>query len=70
MNSFNMAYNDEDSILDQTYIKQTFSGFYYEDFKYLKWLKKIHIRGNTALYNKELMNLDFCATPMLVCIFV
>ena len=32
--SFNMAYRDEDSILDQKYEKQVFWDLYYEDFKF------------------------------------
>ena len=34
MDSFNMVYRDEDSILDQMYGKQIFSAVYYEDLKY------------------------------------
>ena len=30
---FIVAYRDEDSILDQTYKKQTFADFYYKDLK-------------------------------------
>ena len=32
LNSFNMVYGDEDSILDQTYQKQICSDFYYDDY--------------------------------------
>ena len=34
LNSFYIAYRDEDSILDQTYQKQISSDFYYDDFQY------------------------------------
>ena len=34
LDSFIMAYRDEDSILDQVYEKQIFSAFYYEDLKF------------------------------------
>ena len=56
---FNMAYRDEDSILDQIYQKQIFSDFYYEDSKFYKWLKNMHIWRNTDLYNKELIKIGF-----------
>ena len=36
MNSFNMAYRDEDSILDQIYKKQIFSDFHYKEYKILR----------------------------------
>ena len=32
LDSVNVAYRDEDSILDQIYLKQIFLDFYYEDF--------------------------------------
>ena len=34
LDSLNMAYSDEDSILDQKYKKQIFSAFIYEDLKF------------------------------------
>ena len=34
LNSFNMVYGDENSILDQIYEKQIFSTFYSEDLKF------------------------------------
>ena len=34
LNSFIMAYRDEDSILDQIHKKQIYSAFYYEDLKF------------------------------------
>ena len=40
MDSFNMAYNDEDSILDQKYEKQIFWDFYYEDFCILRVIEE------------------------------
>ena len=39
--SFIMAYRDEDSIIDHIYAKQIFSAFYYEDFEFLEWFKKM-----------------------------
>ena len=32
LDSFNMSYRDEDSILDLEYEKQIFCGLYYKDF--------------------------------------
>ena len=61
-----MAYSDEMSILDQIYRKQIFSYFCYEDLKFQKWFKKIHILKKTALCNKELIKLGFSATSMFV----
>ena len=43
LNSFNMVYRDESNILDQKYEKLIFLDLYYEDFKFQKWLKKMHI---------------------------
>ena len=34
LDSFNILYRDEDSILDQIYEKQLFSAFYHEDLKF------------------------------------
>ena len=34
LDSFNIVYGDEDSILDQTYEKQIFLAFYSEDLKF------------------------------------
>ena len=34
VDSLNMVYGDEDSILDQIYEKQIFSAFYSEDLKF------------------------------------
>ena len=34
LDSFNNAFRDEDSILDQIFEKQIFSNFYYEDLKF------------------------------------
>ena len=34
LDSFNMAYMDENSILDQIYQNQIFSDFYYEGFEF------------------------------------
>ena len=56
LDSYNMSYGDEDSILDQKYEKQMSWDLYYEDFKFYKWIKKIHIKRNTAHNNKELEN--------------
>ena len=41
LDSFNVSYRDEDSILDQKYEKQIFWALYYEDFKFWKGLKKM-----------------------------
>ena len=59
-----MAYRDEDSILDQIYAKQIFSAFYYEDLRFQEGFKKMHIKGNTGLYNKELIQLGISAVCM------
>ena len=62
---------DEDNILDQIYIKQICLDFYYEDFKFWEWLKKMQFLRNTALYKKKLLiKLGFRDNSMLVCIFV
>ena len=42
LDSFNMAYRDEDNIYDQKYEKQIFWNLYYKDFKIEECLKKIH----------------------------
>ena len=34
LDSFNTAFRDEDSILDQMYAKQLISDFFYEDLKF------------------------------------
>ena len=43
LDTFNNVSRDEDNILDQIYIKQICSDFYYEDLKFWKRLKKKHI---------------------------
>ena len=43
LDRFNNVSRDEDSILDQIYIKQMCSDFYYEDLGFWEWLKKMHI---------------------------
>ena len=43
LDSFNNVPRDEDNILDQIYLKQMCSDFYYEDLKFWEGLKKIHI---------------------------
>ena len=43
LDSFDMSYRDEDSILDQKYEKKISWDLYYEDFKSIKGLKKMHI---------------------------
>ena len=68
LDSFNKEYRDKDSILDQKYEKWIFWDLYYEDFNFWELLRKKHIIRNTALVNKELMNLSFRATVVLVCI--
>ena len=43
LDGFNMVYNDEDSISDQTYKKQIFLDFYFEDLSIIEensYLKK------------------------------
>ena len=66
----NNVSRDEDNILDQIYIKQICSDFYYEDLKFWEWVKKMHILRNTALYEKEVIKLGFSDNSMLVCDFV
>ena len=70
LDGFNMSYRDEDSILEQKYEKQISWYLYYEDFIIQKWLKKMHIKRNTAHNNKELIKLGFRASVVLVSIFV
>ena len=41
----------------------------YEDLKFLKLMKKIDIKRNTAPNNKELIKMDFSATVVSACIF-
>ena len=41
--SFNKASRDEGRVLDQINEKQIFTDLYYEDFRYLVGLKKMHI---------------------------
>ena len=43
LDNFNNVSRDEDNILDQIYIKQMCSDFYYEDLKFWEWSKKMHI---------------------------
>ena len=40
---FNMVYSDEDRIQDQKHAKRIFWDRYYEDFKFLEWLKNMQI---------------------------
>ena len=42
MDSFNMVYRDEDSILDQTYQKQICSDFYHDDNAYIEVALKFY----------------------------
>ena len=37
--------------------KANIVGYLYEDFKILKWSKKMHIQSMTSIYNKELIKL-------------
>ena len=43
LDNFNTVYRDYDSILEQKYEKQISWDLYYEDFIFLKWLKKMHV---------------------------
>ena len=43
LDSFNMAYRDEDSIWDKKCAKQIFWNLYYEDFRIKIEMKKMHI---------------------------
>ena len=43
LENVDMAYKDEDSILDQLYGNQLFTNFSYEDWKFSEWSKKMHI---------------------------
>ena len=61
LNSFNKGYRDKDSILEQKYKKRIFWDLHYEDFV----LRKIHIKRNTVLNNKEPLKLGFSATVVL-----
>ena len=68
LDSFNMAYKGEESILDHIYEKQMYSDFYYDHLK-CRW-RRLHIYTNTALYNKELIIYWLYATNMSKRIFV
>ena len=65
--SFNMEYNDGDSILDKKYEKQILLFSYYKDFEFWEWYMNMK---NTAHKNKELIKLGLSAIVVLVCIFV
>ena len=52
LDRFNMSIRDEDSILDQQYEKHIF-------FEFWEGLKKMHVKGNTAHNNKELITFGF-----------
>ena len=43
LDTFNNVSRDEDNILYKIYFQQMCSDFYYEDLKFWKWLKKMHI---------------------------
>ena len=49
---------------------ESFCNIYYEDFKFQELLEKMHIKKNAAHNNKELIELSYSATVVLVCIFV
>ena len=68
--SVNMVNRDEDSILDQKYEKQISWDLNHEDFIFQKWLMKMHIWRNKAHNNKELKQLGFRDTVVLVTTFV
>ena len=69
LDRFNMANRDEDIILDQAYQNEYICGLLLGRFKMLRviaWRKSYPKIFN----NKELINLNVIATPMLVYIFV
>ena len=43
LDSVDMAYRDENNILEKIYKKQIFSDFYYEGLNLLEWLRKMYI---------------------------
>ena len=49
MDSFNNASRDEDKILDQIYIKQICSDFYYDDFQFSLHYTKLYFNIGLAL---------------------
>ena len=52
LDSFNMKYMNEDSILDKKIWKQIFWYIHYEDFEFWEWLLNMRILKNTAHNNK------------------
>ena len=52
LRQFNMSYKDEDSILNQKYEKQIF----YEDFKFLKGLKKMQYKEIQHITTRNSLN--------------
>ena len=41
LDTFNNVSRDEDNILEQIYVKQIWSDFYYEYLEFWEWMKKI-----------------------------
>ena len=65
LDSFNMSYREEDSIVDQKYEKQIHILGSLCRFILLQVIKKMHIQRNTAHNNKELIKLCFSAVPWI-----
>ena len=70
LDSINMAQRDLDSILNQMYQKQMFQDLFMKILNDKSDSEKAYLQSSTSLYNKELTNLGFGATPMVVSISV
>ena len=71
LNSFNMAYRDEDRISYQNYEKLIFWDLYYKILNFKSDLRKYIFKDICRAHNnKELIKLEFSAIDVLVCIFV
>ena len=67
LDSFNVEYRNEDSILDQIW-KTDILKFCYEDFKIYEWLNECTFKEIEHITTRNSKNLGFTATVVLVCI--
>ena len=70
MDSGDLTYKDEDSILDDMYQKQIFRTFIMKIWNSMSDWRNPYSKKYVQHSTKELIKLVFSATPMLVCIFV
>ena len=68
--TFNKVSRDEDNILDQIYIKQICSDFYYEDLKMLRAIEEKSYLKNYNSLQERVIKLGFSENSLLVCIVV